>query len=99
MANKAIEAKIKSLGFCCPYAYFTATNWVKAQYVARELNCSKGSVHNWRRQKPTCPSNRGCFEELNPEPAPHPGTDLDRASSEFHFPLCVPSDENPEQTG
>lgn len=95
MANKAIEGKIKSLGFCCPYAYFEATKWTKPQYIARELACSRGSVHNWRRKKPKCSGANGCFQRASQESAQPHERGHDPVSSEFHFPLCGHGDVNP----
>lgn len=61
MSYSCLEKRIKTLGFCCPKAYFHATTSWAHQRVADELMCSRISVRKWRRRVLFCERTSSCF--------------------------------------
>ena len=48
MASKVLYQIVKSLKWCCPYEYLTATLDIKTELLAAELGVSKRTIRNWR---------------------------------------------------
>lgn len=82
MAYKVIEKKVRKLGFCCEFAYYTAVQNTPTLEVSRELEVHRRTARRWRQHcregKITCQRLDCCFiqcQGLAPSPGPVPSPD------------------------
>lgn len=77
--NDKLLWKIKSLGFCCPFAFFFALQEEKEIYLASLLSVTPRTIRTWRRRlrehSLVCSRSRQC---LWPKNSPQfPGQEVD----------------------
>lgn len=72
MAYNVVTAKVSTLGFCCPFAYFYAVRQIDTDKVARELGVTERTTRRWRAKyrndKLPCYGSRNCFLTTRPLP-------------------------------
>ena len=50
MAYHVIIYKVKSLGFCCPFAYYKATLSLSGTEISKELGVNRRTANRWRQR-------------------------------------------------
>lgn len=48
--NHTVFFRIKKMGFCCPFAFFSAHEESKEAYLASLLKVTPRTIRNWRRR-------------------------------------------------
>lgn len=91
MAYHVLKFKIQKLGFCCPFAYFTAVANTPTGEVAVELGVHKRTARKWRAAfragDISCRSATHCYRSEPVASAPYPAPDTASRQSILFPPL------------
>lgn len=73
MAYHVIIHKVKTLGFCCQFAYYKATLSLSGAEIGKELGVNRRTVNRWRiRCKSALPCSPQCIVIALPPSRPGP---------------------------